>query len=125
IRYFNEGIKREKAVAFFLDDIEGVLRTFSGQVQELVQLIAAHYYNQLIPTPRFHMCGTYRGRWYGRMVAAAPNLSFADGHCISYDWFEKEADYFCPMAKRCPAYKRKWPGGSAAVIGPQADPGQA
>ncbi len=116
VRYLNEGVKRDGG-AFFLDDIEGVLRTFDRQVRELVYSIAAHFFPQLEPTPQFHMCGMYRGRWYGRMVAAAPDVSFADGHCLSYDWFEKESGYFCPLAGRCPAYERKWPGGSAAVSG--------
>jgi len=31
------------------------------------------------------------------MVTAAADVSFADGHCLSYDWFEKESAYFCPM----------------------------
>jgi hypothetical protein len=41
---------------------------------------------------------------------------FGDGHCLSYVWFEKEPDFFCPMTEKCGAFARKWPGGSAAIF---------
>lgn len=116
VRYFNEGIKREGG-NLFLDDIEGLVRTFDGKVRELIHSIAAYFYTQLEPVLQFQICGMYRARWYGRMVAAAPNISSKDGHCLSYDWFEKEPGYFCPLAKQCSAYERKWPGGSASASG--------
>jgi len=47
----------------------------------------------------------------------SPDLTFESGHCASWNWFEKEAEQFCPLAMRCGAYGRKWPGGTTAVPG--------
>ncbi len=116
IRYFNNGIKQEGRT-YFKDDIEGLLRGFEGYVRKLVEDVARMHFARLIPELQFHMCGTYLGRWYGRMAAASPTVSSNDGHCLSYDWFEKEEGFFCPLAKQCPAYQRKWPDGSKAVSG--------
>jgi hypothetical protein len=116
IRYFNTGIIREGR-SYFHNDIENLLRESEANIRELVEGIASIHLAQLVPTPQFHMCGMYRGRWYGRMVAVSHTVSSLDGHCLSYDWFETEDGYFCPLAKQCPAYERKWPGGSKAVSG--------
>lgn len=116
IRYFNDGIKREGR-SFFLGDIEDYLRGMDAQVRELVEAISLFYFRTLESTPQFKMCGFYRGRWYGRMVAPALDVSSDHGHCMSYDWFEREEGYFCPLAHQCQAYLRKWPAGTSEVSG--------
>jgi hypothetical protein len=116
IAYFNEGIKKGDG-CFHLEDIENYLRETDEHVRTFVENICSFHFRQLEAKPQFKMCGMYRGRWYGRMVAPTMDLSFRDGHCLSYDWFEREEGYFCPLANECPAYQQKWPGGSAAVSG--------
>ena len=86
IRYFNSGIKRDGRT-YFHDDIESLLRENEAHIRKLVEDLASFHVAQLVPTPQFHICGMYRGRWYGRMVAASPIVSSLDGHCLSYDWF--------------------------------------
>jgi hypothetical protein len=114
IAYFNEGIKKGDG-CFHLEDIENYLRETDEHVRTLVENICAFHFRQLEAKPQFKMCGMYRRRWYGRMVAPTNDLSFRDGHCLSYDWFEREEGYFCPLADECPGLPAKmarWISGS-------------
>lgn len=122
IRYFNDGIKREGR-SFHLEDIEEFLSGMDAHVRALVEAISAFHFRTLESTPQFKMCGTYRGRWYGRMVAPALNVSSGDGHCMSCDWFELQDGYFCPLAHECQAYLRKWPRGTSEVSGTATEGG--
>lgn len=116
IRYFNDGIKVD-GKSFMLDDIDGYISNVNARVCELVEAIAHFHYQLLEAIPKFAICGMYKYRWYGRMVAPTPDLNFSSGSCMSYDWFETTEGYFCPLANHCDAYSRKWPGGSASVSG--------
>jgi hypothetical protein len=119
VMYMNEGIKRGDRV-FINEDIEELLHRYEARIRELVDSVAMFHLAKLEPAPMFHMCGMYRFRWYGRMVLSKASINSQDGHCLSYDWFEKEDGYFCPLASRCEAYKRKWPGGSASLASAKA-----
>lgn len=114
VGYINSGIKQDGR-SYIQDDIEKLLFGFEGSIRKLFEDIATIHLARLTPELQFKICGSYLGRWYGRMVAISPTISFNDGHCLSYDWFETEEGLFCPLAERCAAYQRKWPGGSAAV----------
>ena len=107
VRYFNEGIKMNDKV-FMLENIDGYLLETETGVRALIEKVAVFHFNQLQQVPKFALCGMYRSRWYGRMVAPSNELSFGSGHCLSHDWFEKEEGDFCPLAERCEAYSRKW-----------------
>jgi hypothetical protein len=61
-------------------------------------------------------CGLYRGLLYIRMIEPPPDLNFNSGHCASWNWFEQDSEKFCPLAKQCGAYSRKWPGGHEAAL---------
>ena len=119
VMYLNDGIKRGDR-AFLKEDIEHLLCSYEEQLRKLVDDVATFHLAKLEPVPVFHICGMYRFRWYGRMVLSKASIGFQDGHCLSYDWFEKEDGYLCPLANRCEAYKNKWPGGSASIAGPKA-----
>lgn len=116
VLYMNQGITRD-GKALFIEDIEQKLRHYDLGLRGLVEAVANHYLGLLLPEPQFKMCGTFKARWYGRMAAVAPTMTRGDGQCLSWDWFEKEEGLFCPLASACPAYERKWPGGSAAIFG--------
>lgn len=116
IGYFNDGIKIENR-SFMLEDIDAYLGDVEARVRELVESIAGYHFQKLDPAPHFAMCGFYKGRWYGRMVEPSRDMHFGSGSCLSYDWFESTEGQFCPMASRCEAYSRKWPGGSAGMSG--------
>lgn len=113
ISYFNDGLGNNHK-SHVINDIEGKLREYQKGILELVESICHYHLGLLEPHPTFHICGTYRARWYGRTVLASPAASWADGQCLSHDWFEREDGYMCPMAKDCPAYKKKYPGGYTA-----------
>lgn len=117
IQYFNSGIEQDGRT-FIIDDIEAYLREVETKISFLIEAIAEFHLATLESIPQFKICGMYRGRWYGRMVAFSPGLTFADGHCMSYDWFEKLEGHFCPLADKCQAYLHKWPAGTSEVTGP-------
>ena len=102
-KHFSNGIREEV--------FTGIPAIFSKQrpvLEPWIEKVAVFHFNQLQQVPKFALCGMYRSRWYGRMVAPSNELSFGSGHCLSHDWFEKEEGYFCPLAERCEAYSRKW-----------------
>jgi hypothetical protein len=115
IRYLNDGIKREGRT-FVLEDFEHMLRQTDQNIRSLVDAVAAFHFATLEPTLKFVICGVYRSHLYYRLVAPSATVSSNDGHCLSYDWFEKKEGYYCPRAKKCGAYGRKWPGGSAEFL---------
>lgn len=116
IRYFNDGIRVDSR-SFMLEDIDAYLSDVTSRVRALIESIADYHFRKLDPVPHFAMCGVYKARWYGRMVAPSSDLHFGSGSCLSYDWFESTEGLFCPLANRCNAYSRKWPGGSAGMSG--------
>ncbi|MCX6901030.1 MAG: hypothetical protein NT105_20340 [Verrucomicrobia bacterium] len=116
VTYFNQGLGSPHR-AFVLKDVVTVVRGYEAQVRSLLENVAGFFLPQLVPVPRMYPCGFYLGRIYIRMVAPSLEVDFNSGHCASWDWFEKEPGHFCPLAKQCGAYDRKWPGGSAAVVG--------
>ena len=117
IVYLNEGMG-ERAEHTFLQDVETYLKQTERSVRELIEDVCAFHYSKLQAIPRFTICGWYHARWYARMVSPNAELSWDHGHCLSYEWFEREHEHFCPMANQCEAYKRKWPGGLAGAMAP-------
>jgi len=118
--YTNNGIIRD-GKGLWIDDFESAVRSWKTGVVNLTEAICEFHFRQLEPVVSLHHCGMYHYRWYGRLVGPSPSVSFADGHCLSYDWFEVEREHFCPMASQCGAYSRKWPGGSKAFFNPQVN----
>lgn len=97
-----------------IDDVIQMVTKYEGEVRATLDSIAEHFLKQLLPKPRMYPCGTYLARIYLRMVAPAPDLNFHSGQCASWDWFEKDREFFCPLATQCGAYQRKLPGYAAA-----------
>lgn len=118
ILYVNDGLKKG-TTAHFQEDIEGLLKGYQRKIVELVEEIAQFHLLKLVPVPTFQICGWYRSRWYGRTVMAGASTSWNDGQCLSHDWFEFLEGFMCPLAKRCAAYERKYPGGFAAFSAAQ------
>lgn len=78
-------------------------------VVRLTEFFFQFLYLALEPVEHRVGCGIYKGRFYERMVAASPTLSFDDGRCFSHVWFETAAGYECPMREMCGAYRRPVP----------------
>jgi hypothetical protein len=109
VTYFNNGLSSSSHQVFHIKDIVTVVRNFDTQVRALHEEIAKFFLSQLLPLPRMYTCGVYQGLLYIRMVAPASDLNFHSGHCASWNWFEQQPEKFCPLAKQCGAYGRKWP----------------
>ena len=116
VTYFNDGLSSTGHNVFHITDIVSVVRNFDSQVRVLLEEIAKFYLAQLLPIPRMYTCGVYRGLLYIRMIEPSPDLNFNSGHCASWNWFEKEPEKFCPLAKQCGAYTHKWPSGDVAAL---------
>ncbi|MBL9144945.1 MAG: hypothetical protein JNM99_14790 [Verrucomicrobiaceae bacterium] len=110
ILYFNNGLGTRDS-SYVVEDIEGKLRGYHQRILELVESIAHYHLAVIEPHPTFQICGMYRARMYARTVLASAGASWADGQCLSHDWFEKEEGFLCPLAAQCPAYQNKYPGG--------------
>jgi hypothetical protein len=115
VTYYNEGLGSNGNV-FVLEDVVSVVKSYHGKIQSFIAKISEYFINQLSPIERMYPCGTYLGLMYIRVVAPSPRLTFNDGHCASWNWFEKEGQHFCPLAKTCGAYTRKWPGGDETAL---------
>jgi hypothetical protein len=115
ITYFHGAMVRRPQI---IEDIVGVVNKLEEKVRSFLEQMACYFIAQLAPKPRMYPCGNYRARMYIRMVAPKPDLSFHDGQCVSWEWFEKEPEFFCPLAQQCGAYKNKWLDGYAAAVGP-------
>ena len=116
VTYFNDGLSSTGHNVFHIKDIVAVVRNFDNQVRALFEEIAKFYLAQLLPIPRMYTCGLYRGLLYIRMIEPSSDLNFNSGHCASWNWFEQDSEKFCPLAKQCGAYTRKWPGGHEAAL---------
>jgi prepilin-type processing-associated H-X9-DG protein len=118
VLYTNNGIIRD-GKSLWIENFESAVNRWHTGAANLIEAICEFHFRQLDPVITLHHCGMYHYRWYGRLVGPSPNVSFADGHCLSYDWFEVEREHFCPLANRCGAYLRKWPGGSKEFFNSQ------
>ncbi len=116
VTYLNSGLGSSRR-SFVLEDVVAVVRGNETHVRKLLEDVAEFFLPLITPVPRMYPCGIYLGRLYIRMVTPTSNLTFDSGHCASWNWFEKEAEQFCPLARRCGAYGRKWPSGTTAVPG--------
>lgn len=106
ISYLNSGLGDQKKALLIKDFIYHVSRFFT-EIRELLDVIFSFLYKTLKPIPRLQICGIYKARWYVRMVAPTENLSFSDGNCVSWDWFENLEGHQCPFSSKCEAYTRK------------------
>ena len=105
IVYMNSGIIVDGR-AFIIEDLTQFLNQMRMNINKLVQTICEFLYQQLEPKVTRQICGIYKGRWYGRNVAPSESLSFTDGICHSYAWFENEPECRCPLAVNCIPYAR-------------------
>jgi hypothetical protein len=105
ISYFHLGNRRSGGDVR-IDDVVAWGNTSYLKIVALTELFFKACFLALEPVEHRQVCGIYRGRAYERMVAAAPDLSFADGRCWSRPWFETQPGYDCPMRVECAAYGR-------------------
>jgi hypothetical protein len=108
VTYMHRGLK-ENGRALIIENIARYMNQLLGHVRDLVHWFFSSLYNRLEPIEHKMFCGMYRGRAYERMVAPSPDLSFADGRCLSVNWFSKELELTCPLARSCGAYSRPVP----------------
>jgi hypothetical protein len=111
--YFHGSLRQKPEI---INDVVGVVNVLEERVRSFLEDIADHFVLQLSPKLRLYPCGNYRARIYLRMVAPGTNLNMHSGHCASWNWFEKDPELFCPLARECGAYRRKWPGGDVAAL---------
>jgi hypothetical protein len=108
IQYVHRGLK-ENERALIIEDIVEYLNQLGRHIRKLVDWLFSFLYEKLEPVERSSLCGVYRERIYERMVAPSADLSFADGRCLSVNWFSKEPELACPLRERCGAYTRPVP----------------
>jgi hypothetical protein len=106
ITYHNLGLGDGNKALVIADFITHVSRFFK-EIRILMDVIFSFLYRTLKPIPRLQICGIFKARWYGRMVAPKEGLSFSDGNCVSWDWFESLEGHRCPLSSKCGAYARK------------------
>jgi hypothetical protein len=108
IEYLHNGLQ-EEGRPLIIEDIVGYTNQLYLHIRELVSRIVSYLLEKLEPVERRTFCGTYKGRIYERMVAPSAKLSFADGRCLSVNWFSSEPELGCPLRDRCGAYSRPVP----------------
>lgn len=106
ISYLNSGLGNRNR-ALVIDDFITHVSRFFAEIRLLMDAVFSFLCTTLKPIPRLQICGFFKARWYGRMVAPKDNLSSSDGNCVSWDWFENLASYRCPLSSKCEAYTRK------------------
>jgi hypothetical protein len=108
IKYMHNGLK-ENGCALVIEDIVGYLNQLHLYIRSLVNWLFSTLYEKLEPIERVSFCGVFKEHIYERMVAPSANLSFADGRCLSVNWFSKEPELACPLRSSCGAYSRLVP----------------
>ena len=88
------------------DDIVAEVNADAIAVRKLVDEAFSYLCTLLEAIPRKVLCGAYKARLYEREITPDPELTFASGRCLSHEWFEKEAEYECPLRSTCGAYAR-------------------
>ncbi len=106
ISYSNLGLGNQEKV-LVIDDFITHVSCFLTNVRELMDIIFSFLYKMLKQIRRLQICGIFKGRCYSRIVAPKENLSFSDGNCVSWDWFENLEGHQCPLSSKCDAYTRK------------------
>lgn len=114
ITYMNQGIKDAPNRLQFIDDMESKIRFYEASVMTLVEAISEYYLDRVDNIPVFQVCGMFKARVYTRAVVINRNTVFSDGHCLAHEWFDRDPELRCPIAERCAAYGRKFPGGLSA-----------
>lgn len=106
VSYMNSSLGTQSQ-ALVIEDIEAEINKLSLSVFTLQHKIFEILYEQLEPTETTQICGIFKGRVYMRRVLPEKNLNRDSGVCNSNHWFESEPDFFCQLAKICPAYNRR------------------
>jgi len=86
-----------------IDDIIDYCNQTYLHIRDLTTWLFSELYLQLEPVERQTVCGVYKGRFYERMVAPSATLTFADGRCLSANWFSATPELGCPLRDRCDA----------------------
>jgi hypothetical protein len=103
--YIHEGLG-DSGKAFIIEDIHAEINIFAKGVHGLVYSIFDDMYKSLESINSQHVCGFFKGRIYQRYAIPEPVPHSQMGKCMSFEWFEKELDYICPLKKACKAYGR-------------------
>jgi Protein of unknown function (DUF2934) len=106
VTYFQHGVRRGSGV-LIVKDVVSDLNSLRGKITTLIDEVFSQWYQQLEYTERTIPCGIWRGRFYQRLVAAEPVLTFATGQCESVNWFRNDTEYACPLRESCGAYARR------------------
>lgn len=92
--------------AHVVPDIVSHVTYLSSSVFQLVDGVFGYLFSRLDPVETDQMCGVFRQRIYMRRVAPSAELNSGSGHCASRQWFDSEAEFRCPRAETCEAYRR-------------------
>lgn len=105
IAYMNPSLGSD-GVAHVIPDIVAHFNRLAIAVFRLNHDFFEYHYGRLLQNQSSQFCGFYRGRGYMRTVTPEPDLVWDSGTCASYDWFDKESEFRCPLANECAAYRR-------------------
>jgi hypothetical protein len=108
IRYDHYGLK-EGGKDLSIEDIYGWLSTTTAQLNAFLGTIFHHFNATLVDKESFEMCGMVQGRVLHRYVSPVGELTFNNGRCGAWVWFEKPEFPTCPFVEHCGAYQRKAP----------------
>jgi hypothetical protein len=105
VTYFQHGLRRGSGV-LIIKDVVSDLNVLKLKITTLIDAIFSRWYQQLNYTERTIPCGTWRGRFYQRVVGPEAALTIASGECESVNWFTNDTENACPLRESCGAYAR-------------------
>jgi hypothetical protein len=98
-----------KGKLFEVSDVFAFLEENVGHVNNFLGLVFGYLRKTLKSTPVSQTCGFVDGRILMRLVDPSQQITFDNGTCESFQWFEKEGAPKCPFVTRCGAYAKTRP----------------
>ena len=103
VRYMHTGVS-EKDKPLIIEDIFDWLETNMHEINGFLGRVFHQLNITLSDEPVLQICGITRGRMLTRMVIPTDPMTFDNGYCKSFEWFELPENPSCPFMEDCGAY---------------------
>jgi len=105
LTYLNNEV-HQGANPLVIDDVASDLNALIEKINVLLDRVFRAINCTLNDDQVLTLCGTYKGRLYQRSISLSDSSSFDSGVCESKKWFDNNANFRCPVAKECGAYRK-------------------
>jgi hypothetical protein len=108
VNYMHVGMKTN-GNAYIIEDAFVWLADYVVKIDTFLGALFRFLNSTLKATPTPQVCGFVEGRILMRYLNPTEPLTFDNGQCLAYQWFELPENPTCPFVEACGAYKKRFP----------------